>query len=263
MKEQIKSEGKCFFCGKTFTMAGINRHLAAHLQEKAASGAPGKSFLLKVETTKRWGATPYFLSLWMDGETEMQELDSFLRKIWLECCRHRSEFRIEKEAKEKKAFRIEQTKLLQEEKFEESFQALNSFYDTEIFMNDEAKLVLHKGFEFIYTYDFRNTTSLIISVTQEYAVKADSSIVLLSRNEPLRIICCECGKIPATKLCPICVRRKEACFCDQCAKEHAKKCDDFDDAGLPVVNSPRMGICGYTGGTIDKERDGCFMMVGK
>jgi hypothetical protein len=27
------------------------------------------------------------------------------------------------------------------------------------------------------------------------------------------------------------------------------------DAQMPVVNSPRMGECGYEGGTIDIERD--------
>ena len=27
---------------------------------------------------------------------------------------------------------------------------------------------------------------------------------------------------------------------------------------MPVVNSPRMGECGYTGGSIDLERDGVY-----
>jgi hypothetical protein len=40
-----------------------------------------------------------------------------------------------------------------------------------------------------------------------------------------------------------------------------KKCSDFDDyAAMPIVNSPRAGVCGYTGGTIDKERDGAYKM---
>ncbi len=35
------------------------------------------------------------------------------------------------------------------------------------------------------------------------------------------------------------------------------ECEDFsEEMRLPVVNSPRMGICGYEGGMIDKERDG-------
>jgi hypothetical protein len=27
---------------------------------------------------------------------------------------------------------------------------------------------------------------------------------------------------------------------------------------MPIVNSPRMGECGYEGGRIDKKRDGVF-----
>jgi hypothetical protein len=46
-------------------------------------------------------------------------------------------------------------------------------------------------------------------------------------------------------------------FCPKCAKKHAKECRDFEAyAAMPVVNFPRMGVCGYTGGTIDTERDG-------
>jgi hypothetical protein len=53
---------------------------------------------------------------------------------------------------------------------------------------------------------------------------------------------------------------EDAGFCDKCAEKHAKKCADFEDyASLPIVNSPRMGVCGYMGGTIDTERDGVFV----
>jgi len=33
-----------------------------------------------------------------------------------------------------------------------------------------------------------------------------------------------------------------------------------DYAAMPVVNSPRMGVCAYEGGTIDRERDGVYKM---
>jgi hypothetical protein len=52
----------------------------------------------------------------------------------------------------------------------------------------------------------------------------------------------------------------ENTFCAKCAKKHAKTCVDFDDyAAMPIVNSPRMGVCGYEGGTIDKKRDRVFI----
>ncbi|MFZ6013821.1 MAG: hypothetical protein ACOYXT_26005 [Bacteroidota bacterium] len=42
-------------------------------------------------------------------------------------------------------------------------------------------------------------------------------------------------------------------------QQHEEECDYFlDYAKMPVINSPRMGICGYSGGSIDIERDGIY-----
>jgi hypothetical protein len=147
MQEKIKSEGKCLFCGKTFAKAGINRHLATHLEEKAKDEKSGYSFLVKIETDKSWGATPYFLSLWIDGDTTMKTIDKFLRDIWLECCGHLSKFHGAGMAK-------------------------------------KAKEVFEKGLQLNYEYDFGSTTALALTVVGEYPIKADKKIVLLSRNEP-------------------------------------------------------------------------------
>ena len=58
-------------------------------------------------------------------------------------------------------------------------------------------------------------------------------------------------------MCSICGDSdSESMFCTECAKKHAKTCSDFADyAAMSVVNSPRMGVCSYDGGIIDKERD--------
>ena len=224
MQEKIKSEGKCFFCGKTFAKAGINRHLVTHLEEKAKGEKSGRSFLVKVETDKSWGTTPYFLSLWIDGETTLKTIDKFLRDIWLECCGHLS-------------------------KFEDAG------------MERKAKEVFEKGLLIDYEYDFGSSTLLTLAIADEYPMKADKKIVLLSRNEPLKIVCSLCGKAPATQICSVCMYDEDAQFCDKCAKKHAKTCEDFADyASIPIVNSPRMGVCAYEGGSIDKERDGVFVM---
>ena len=231
MQEKLKSEGKCLFCDKTFAKAGINRHLATHLKEKEKSGKRGKSFFVKVETNKRWGiSTPYFLSLWIDGGAKLEDLDYFLRGIWLECCGHLSAFSYEHE--------IEDT----------------------IPMSRKMKDVLHKGLVLEYEYDFGDSTELSVTVIDEYAVKADENIVLLSRNEPLKIMCSTCGEVPATQVCTVCMCEGDAQFCDECAEKHAEECEDFDEyAAMPVVNSPRMGACAYDGGTIDTERDVCLL----
>jgi len=88
-----ESKGKCLFCEKTFSKAGINRHLKTHLAKKGTENKPGTSFLLKVEPDPYyWIQAPYFLSLWINGDTKMKYLDDFLRAIWLECCGHLSAF---------------------------------------------------------------------------------------------------------------------------------------------------------------------------
>ena len=186
MQEKLTSEGKCLFCDKAFAKAGINRHLAIHLEEKAKTEKNGYSFLVKVETNKRWGATPYFLSLWIDGETTLKTIDKFLRDIWLECCGHLSEFH-------------------------------------GVGMAKKAKDVFEKGRQIDYEYDFGTTTALTLTVVDEYSIKADKKIVLLSRNEPLKIMCCTCKKVPATQVCTVCMCDGEAEFCDKCAEKHAKK----------------------------------------
>lgn len=123
----------------------------------------------------------------------------------------------------------------------------------EIPMDRKTHGVLNKGLKLIHDYDFGSTTSLQITVVDEFPIQSDKPIVLLSRNEPLQKLCDSCKKEPATQMCSVC---DESFFCPKCAKKHAKTCDDFADyAAMPVVNSPRIGVCAYDGGTIDKERD--------
>jgi len=261
MEEKLKSEGKCFFCGGMFVKAGINRHLATHLKEKVETGKPGKSFFLKIEPNKKWVTKPYFLSLWVNGETKMKEIDSFLRDIWLECCGHLSAFNDPK--KRRGGFGwdfFEAMELMEEGKIKE-YEKIMEEDAGEIPMSRKASSALYKGLVLEYEYDFGSTTELTVTVMDEYPIKADKKIVLLSRNEPLKIMCAICGKVPATQICAVCMYEEDAVFCDKCAKKHAKKCEDFANyASLPVVNSPRMGVCAYEGGIIDTERDGVFVL---
>lgn len=238
MQEHI-TEGKCLFCEKSFKKARISRHLDTHLSKLVLEKKPGKSFHLKIESDPRWGSSPYFLHLWVDGNAKLEDIDELLRYIWLECCGHMSAFRY---LRGRNIDFVKPGVLLGE-------------YD-EIQINQKADKVLHSNLKLTYEYDFGSTTELQLTVINEYPVKADAKIVLLSRNEPFIIECSSCLKNPATKICSVCVYDEESCFCNECAKKHAKACEDFADyAQMPVVNSPRMGVCAYEGGEIDKKRD--------
>lgn len=264
MHEKMKSTGTCIYCSKSFAKAGINRHLKKHLDDKTQEQKPGQSFLVKVEPNPKWGTSPYFLSLWIDGKTTMDEIDGFLRAIWLECCGHMSAFRI---PQPRRMFGggmfdyfdamelLEQGKTKQYEKMMEEIRG-------EVPMSRKAEKALYEGLKVEYEYDFGSTTALLMTIVAEYPVKADDKITLLSRNEPLELFCQVCRKEPATVMCIVHDWGEDDMFCDNCAKKHAKTCGDFEDyAAMPVVNSPRMGVCAYDGGVIDQERDGVFKKI--
>ncbi|WP_373516651.1 hypothetical protein [Pricia sp.] len=260
MSDKVTSEGECIFCKKTFKKAGINRHLAKHLAERVVQGKREKSFHLKVEPN--WSKNPYFLSLWIDGNTMMEALDYFLRAIWLECCGHMSAFR---DIAKKPDYRfgggffdlMDAYELLDEGKVAEYERTMEA-NTGEIPKSRKAKDALFVNQKIEYEYDFGSTTELRITVMGEYGIKADDSIVLLSRNEPLEWKCETCNKAVAEEICSVCLGYEdEGMFCRKCAKKHSKECEDFADyAAMSAVNSPRMGVCGYDGGDIDKKRDG-------
>lgn len=261
MEQNPKSEGKCHFCGKTFAKAGINRHLKTHLQKKAIENAKGSSFLVKIESDPRWGSSPYFLSLWIDGEATMEHIDTFLKDIWLECCGHMSAFRNPQLKRQGRGMwdYFEAMELLEKGKIKQ-YEEMMEDVSGEIPKSRKVNKVFYKDLKLEYEYDFGSSTQLLLTEIEEYPVKADKKIVLLSRNEPLEWLCDTCGKASATHICIAHGWGEGSMFCDKCGKKHAKTCEDFEDyAAMPVVNSPRMGVCAYEGGVIDTERDGIFV----
>lgn len=237
---EINSIGKCVFCNADFKKAGITKHLNAHLAKEKVGKNDEVSFHIKIEDDPRFGGY-FFLNLWVDGEIFMSDIDDFLRKIWLECCGHMSAFTNPKEVKRYSMFDIDERES-----------------DADEMMTSATKEILTKGMKLKYEYDFGSTTTLQLTVAEQYSVRVPNGIILLSRNEPLEIMCEVCQSTPASQICTTCYEPNT--FCSKCAKQHAKNCEDFADySALPVVNSPRMGICAYEGGVIDKKRDGIFV----
>jgi hypothetical protein len=251
MGKETSSQGKCVFCEKSFSKTSMVRHLNKHLEEKVNGNPKGLSFHIKIESNPRWGNSNYFLNLWVDGNTTLQKIDTFLRLIWLECCGHSSSFQFPRQ-RNVSPMNFFQTLA------KGHHRELGEF--GEIPMNRKAKDIFHKDLKLEYEYDFGSTTKLQVTVLANYGIAATQQLVLLSRNEPLALMCGYCGLKPAAQMCSVCMSNAEGLFCNACAKKHAKKCEDFAEyAAIRVANSPRMGVCGYDGGTIDMERDGVFM----
>ena len=118
-------------------------------------------------------------------------------------------------------------------------------------MNTKLKNIFEPGMQFKYEYDFGSTTTLKLKVVSEFRGsernKKGKKVRLLARNNQPDIKCSHCGK-PATNVCCECIYDDNGWFCDNCADNH--KCGE--DMLLPVVNSPRVGICAYNGGSYDE-----------
>lgn len=211
------SKGKCVFCQRTFSKAGMIRHLAACKGRKPESG-PIKYFHLVVEGLYR---PQYWLHLEMPANASLQSLDDFLRDIWVECCGHLSAFKI-------------------------MGQTYTQLFDDGLFpddkdMNVKVGRILSPSLTFSYEYDFGTTTELKLKVAAERTGKRSREMVkILARNDPPDIRCQSCGR-PATQVCTNCMYMGEGWLCDECIFEH--ECGH--ELALPVVNSPRVGMCGY------------------
>ncbi len=80
------------------------------------------------------------------------------------------------------------------------------------------------------------------AVSVHHGAKGREVVRLLARTR-LQEPCTQCAA-PATVVCPYCLDDGEALLCATHAgtHEHAE-----EEVYLPVVNSPRMGVCGYVG----------------
>ncbi|MEW6573824.1 MAG: hypothetical protein AB1374_09365 [Bacillota bacterium] len=169
----------------------------------------------------------YWMHLDVRAKAKLKDLDRFLRDIWLECCGHLSAFIIQKER----------------------YSSSPDRFGFENSMNFAVGGLLLPGIKCYYEYDFGTPTELVLTVVSERlserkgGKKGAPAVQLLARNNAPAITCLSCGGI-ATQVCSWCVcEGGNAWLCDDCAAEHA--CGE--DYLLLVVNSPRVGICGYTG----------------
>lgn len=111
-------------------------------------------------------------------------------------------------------------------------------------MGVKLEKVLSVGQKFSHEYDFGSTTHLNLRVVSEregVVRDEDDPVEVLARNNAPAIRCMVCGK-RATQLAAGYFHVEENAYCDECARKRGE-----DEMLLPIVNSPRVGVCGYTG----------------
>jgi Zn finger protein HypA/HybF involved in hydrogenase expression len=168
---------------------------------KNHNGGSERSVLIKAEGAYNKGYWIYFS---VPRNATLLVVDDFLRRIWCECCGHLSAFRYGRE---------------------------------EIDMSCKLSSLAVGGM-FLYEYDFGSTTTIAITIVDQFSRAAQKEKAqLLARNVPPQEKCVKCGA-PATQI----DGWKGETFCDTCGEDN-----EDDGALLPITNSPRSGVCGYDG----------------
>jgi len=169
----------------------------------------------------------YWLHVEVKAAANLDHLDGFLRDIWVECCEHLSAFRIGKS---------EYTTVPSDDSWTPRGSPNLSV------KLSEALDPLPPSFT--YEYDFGSTTLLRLKVVRSrQGAIGKAPLRLLARNEPLVWPCHAC-KEPASRICPRCSFQSKAFVGKKHSQTHGCRIDE--EEFLPVVNSPRMGVCGYT-----------------
>lgn len=228
--EGLKNSGSCRFCSAEFSRQGMGRHLTscpARVESVRQITPKLKREIFHVCVSGKYDVNQW-LHLEVHSNAFLSALDIFLRDIWLECCGHLSSFEID-------GIHYESAPAAPFDGFDFGYRAQSTRIRTE--------KVLKPRLRFEYEYDFGSTTHLQLRVIERrLGAFPKEDVALIARNNPPTYLCVACNA-PATQICAQCGWTAEAWFCDLCAREHA--CGE--ELFLPVVNSPRMGVCGYTG----------------
>jgi hypothetical protein len=221
MVRRKQSRGKCTFCGRDMTKGGLTKHLSTCSQRQEAIGAANeetdrKEVLYHLLVRDAY-QSDFWLHLEMTGSATLEDLDTYLRAIWLECCGHMSRF------------------------------SFGGWAGEDISKGTGADRIFRPGVELTHIYDFGTSSETLIKVVgvREGNPLSRYPIALMARNDPPEVTCMECDQ-PASWLCIECVYDlgETGMLCDEHVVRHP-----HDDYGEPVslVNSPRVGMCGYRG----------------
>lgn len=216
MSNKGQLDGTCEICKAKVSKRQV-KHLQTCLQKRemgekttGRKKPAAKLFHLLVEGYGLSGDL-YWMHLKVLGSARFRDLDSFLRDTWLECCGHMSVF---------------------------------SDKEGDIDMGEKLSDILRPDLKLAYEYDFGSTTELTLKVIAEFkgSLSKRQEVEILARNNAPQIKCSECDRLAMT-ICADCIWDNKGWLCDDCARKHG--CDE--EMFLPVVNSPRTGVCAYEG----------------
>lgn len=215
------SHGKCLSCSQDLPVNQVAKHLQECNMIKRQK-SKDKLFLIKAAAIYN---PSYWLFIEATCSSTLEKLDGLLRDTWLECCGHLSRFVVDGE----------EYHIRPDPDFDQSHKSMKARLDR----------VLAPGTSFVHEYDFGTTTELVLKVISQYDGKIKGDARILARNNPVEFKCASCGR-DATVVCSGChfnEGENGGILCKRCLKSH--ECGQ--EMGMPIVNSPRTGMCGYEG----------------
>ena len=180
-----KNVGTCFCCNRIFTNKDMEQHLNSCVKQIICSNIKNSN-IIKVFKIQIFADELFWLYIEMLATAPLEILDDFLRTIWLECCCHLSEFKIN---------------------------------NVTCKMDRSVKELFKKGSNFSYEYDFGSTTYLKGKVIDCYQGSLEKNIRLLARNNMPTLKCSTC-LATSTAICSVCT----VLCCKKCVKRHG--CDE-------------------------------------
>jgi len=221
MPRTKQSKGQCTYCKAEMTKNVVTKHLSTCTQHQAliqqAEAKTGKKetlFHLRAQSAHN---KEFWFDVEMRGPSTLQDLDDYLRGIWLECCGHLSQF------------------------------TSGGWGGGEISMNRRIDDIFTRQNELTHIYDFGTSSETVITLvgTREGHPTTSRPLALMVRNLMPGAKCTACEQ-PATQLCMECLIEEEkwGTLCDTHVKKHPH--DNYGEP-IPLVNSPRLGMCGYEG----------------
>jgi hypothetical protein len=222
MSPRKQTRGVCAFCGREMTRSGLSNHLKSCPERQAAVAAaegksPAETQLLYHLLVRDAYSSAFWLHLEVSGRATLRDLDNYLRAIWLECCGHMSQF------------------------------SVGGWRGKEMAMSRKIEDVFSSGLEVTHIYDFGTSSETLIApvAVRQGKPLTGKPIYLMARNSLPEAACVECGAA-AGYYCADCFFEfsEWVALCEEHRADH-----DHDEYGgpMPLANSPRLGMCSYSG----------------
>ncbi len=153
-----QSQGKCAYCSKEMAKGSVNKHLATCAERQKVieiaeqkKGTSETLYHLRIQDAYN---PAFWLNLEVRGSATLDNIDGYLRAIWLECCGHMSQF------------------------------SVGAWTGEEISMKRKVSDIFGAGVELTHIYDFGTSSETLIKFVETRKGKPTTNkpIALMVRN---------------------------------------------------------------------------------